>query len=772
MFQVTIPSRLVALSSVLVIVIVGSNLYLSEKLSQGSEVLAAGERLVTNLKTAIDASKSFGDLKYWLLELGVSKRPRTDENVLQAQNELAAKLDSLEEFDAETVAVLRLEVGALMDTTMIAIEVYNADDPSLGDSFLAKGLEHIWVVDRRLSGLVNNLEAEVAARRDAALTDARHAVDASRMTMVLSATLGIALTLLVVRSITVPLKRLMSAMSAITGGDLDADIPTPGRDEIGAMSRALSMLRTSLAERQRLMAAREHAELTKRQAQGLLSDAIETISEGFALYDAEDHLVQSNSRYRELLYGDTQLYASRGDSFASIIRRAARKGLIVDARDRVDEWVEERLARHQNPGEPHTLQRSGGRWIRVSERKTREGGTVAVYTDVTELKNHEEALRKSEERYALAMKGSNDGLWDWDLARDRVYVSPRFKEIAGLNKGIEFLTAPEFEPLVHPDDRQRHVDALRAHLRGESEFFSAEYRLVGENRRDHWVLIRGIGLRDEDGKVYRMAGSLADINTRKEAELALRDAKEQAEAATRTKSRFLANVSHEFRTPLNAVIGLSEMLREEAEESGEREFLEPLQRIVAASRHLLRLINDILDLSKIEAGRLDLHIEDFQVSTLVQEVITTADPLASNNDNELEIHCSEDLGIMHSDSTRVCQVLLNLLSNAFKFTEGGTVALDLERETTDGEDWLTVKVSDNGAGMSKQQMGQLFQEFMPTDSATTRRYGGAGLGLAISRRLCRLLGGDIGVESELGSGTTFTVKLPLITPEANTGHAA
>ena len=237
-------------------------------------------------------------------------------------------------------------------------------------------------------------------------------------------------------------------------------------------------------------------------------------------------------------------------------------------------------------------------------------------------------------------------------------------------------------------------------------------------------------------------------------------AKEAAEQATQAKSTFLANMSHEIRTPLNAIIGYSEILAEDFEDEELEDFIPDLQKIHAAGKHLLSLINDVLDLSKIEAGRMELYLETFEVSGLIQDVVSTVQPLVEKNANILEVHRADDLGTMHADLTKVRQGLFNLLSNASKFTEGGTITLDVVRETVDGADWVTFSVSDTGIGMRPEQMGKLFQAFSQADASTTRRYGGTGLGLVITRRFCQMMGGDITVESELGVGTTFTVRLP------------
>lgn len=234
----------------------------------------------------------------------------------------------------------------------------------------------------------------------------------------------------------------------------------------------------------------------------------------------------------------------------------------------------------------------------------------------------------------------------------------------------------------------------------------------------------------------------------------------ELEVASQHKSQFLANMSHELRTPLNAIIGVTEMLREDAVDLKREDEFEPLDRVLRAARHLLALINDILDLSKIEAGKMDLYVESFALAPLIEDVVNTTNTLAAKNGNRVVVNCPGDIGAMRSDQTRIRQALLNLASNATKFTEGGTITIDASRTMEDGREWITIAVTDSGIGMTPEQVGRLFQDFTQADASTTRKYGGTGLGLAISQRFCRMMGGDITVESAPGSGSTFILRLP------------
>ena len=254
--------------------------------------------------------------------------------------------------------------------------------------------------------------------------------------------------------------------------------------------------------------------------------------------------------------------------------------------------------------------------------------------------------------------------------------------------------------------------------------------------------------------------AMEDVTDRRRAEEAVAKAKEASELANRTKSMFLANMSHELRTPLNAIVGYAEMLQEEAIEQNLPSFAADLEKINTSGRHLLALINDILDLSKIEAGKMELHIEAFDLNTLIDDVVATIQPMVEKNSNELRIDRPFDLGGMRADEVKVRQALFNLLSNAAKFTRSGLVTLHASRERMDGSEWVTFRVTDTGIGLAPDKIVKLFKDFTQADTSTTRRFGGTGLGLALTRRFCQMMGGDVTVSSVPDEGSTFTMKLP------------
>ena len=301
---------------------------------------------------------------------------------------------------------------------------------------------------------------------------------------------------------------------------------------------------------------------------------------------------------------------------------------------------------------------------------------------------------------------------------------------------------------------------VSAHLNRGLKVLKTGVRRIGKGDLDHRMTIRG---KDELAEL-----ATAFNNMSRNLQVALERVEESrsaAEDASHAKSAFLANMSHELRTPMNAIIGYTEMLTEDAEDLGQEDFIPDLRKILAAGKHLLALINDVLDLSKIEAGKMTLFLEEFEVTSLIEDVTSTIQPLVDKNSNKLVIDIDPQAGTLEADETKVRQTLFNLLSNACKFTDQGTITLRVQRKVQKSGDRLVFQVSDTGIGMSPEQMAKVFDEFTQADSSTTRKFGGTGLGLTISKKFCQLMGGDVDVKSEEGRGTVFTVDLPAVGSE-------
>ena len=382
---------------------------------------------------------------------------------------------------------------------------------------------------------------------------------------------------------------------------------------------------------------------------------------------------------------------------------------------------------------------------------------VGVLRDITERKQAEQALRDSEEKFRQLADNVREVFFVSTPAGDKtIYVNPAYEQIWGRTCDSVYQSPMSWAEAIHPDDQQPTRLLTARQLRGES--IDAEFRIRTPDGQEKWIRSRTSPIRNQAGDLIRIAGIAEEITEHKRYEAELILAREGAEAANRAKSRFLANMSHELRTPLNAIIGFSELLINEMDDQGVHAWDEDLQRIQRAGNHLSSLIDDILDLSKIEAGKMRLSVEDFDISVVVRDVVASLGPLAAKNENEIEVFCEP--AILHSDEMRVRQCLFNLIGNACKFTRGGRVLINVQRESGADGVWYQIRITDSGIGITREQLARLFTAFSQGDGATTRKFGGSGLGLTISRTLCRMMGGDITVESVPGQGSTFIIRIP------------
>jgi len=621
-------ARLAMLTAAGLISLIGSSLFLSSALQQTADRTTKMQELFGIVEVAGAAHVTFGKMRYWLTDLSVSLLVTSERNANTARADLDTKLDVLASYDPDTVAAIRTEVAQYFSTAMDAADAYTDDNRVIGNTLLASARVHSAKVDEALNALAEKVHAVALTERQIVIDRANESAKAAFYIVIALSIIGLALTAMVFRSIVRPLRRLNDAIASLMQGDYDVEIPAEGDHEFGAMAQTLRLFRENSIERERLEAEAE-------QQRYMIATAIETISDGFVLYDSDARILLANSKYSEM-FPEIAPIIEPGVEFRSVLKAQLNAGQVDLGDASPDEWIEERIARHRDTKSSVDERQYGGTWVRITKRETPDGGKVAVYTDITELK---------------------------------------------------------------------------------------------------------------------------------EREVALEAASKDAAAASEAKSRFLASMSHELRTPLNAIIGYSEMLIEEAQDLEQDSFVPDLDKIAGAGRHLLMLINDILDLSKIEAGKMEIFVESFDVADVIRDVEGTIEPLIAKNGNSFRVALEGPLGEMRSDQTKLRQNLFNLLSNAAKFTDHGDITLSVERVTRSGSDWFVFKVSDTGIGMTAEQRAKLFVAFTQADASTTRNYGGTGLGLSITQSFCRMIGGTISVESTPGSGSTFTMDVPAFCSE-------
>ncbi|MCJ2082062.1 response regulator [Methylobacterium sp. J-090] len=388
---------------------------------------------------------------------------------------------------------------------------------------------------------------------------------------------------------------------------------------------------------------------------------------------------------------------------------------------------------------------------------TQADGVGLVVSDETLRKLSEERMRHSEERFRSLTEATASIVWT--TTPDGGFEAAPSEWTRFTGQTPQAAAGHGFVAAIFPEDRDRTMAAWNRAVETVSPY-EIEHRIRRHDGSWRFMAARAVPILEENGSIREWVGAHTDITARKEAELALAAAKEAAEEANRAKSQFLANMSHELRTPLSAVIGYSEMLQEEIEDLGEESLLVDMRKIEANARHLLGLINDVLDLSKIEAERMEIYAETFPVAEIVRDVASTVETLVEKKGNTLALEIDDGLGEAHTDQTKLRQCLINLLSNAAKFTEGGRITLSATRSAASGTGWLSFSVTDTGIGMNPEQQAKLFQRFTQADASTTRRFGGTGLGLAITRAFADMLGGAIEVTSREGMGTTFTLRVP------------
>ncbi len=622
----SITLKIGSLSAALLGALVLSTSVMVWDLWQNQKRVAESTERFRFLEHAAEADRDFGEMRYWLTDLSVSLLTLSERRAQTARENLEIQLDKVETFAPEAAEQIRRGVESYAIAALQAADAYTEDRRVIGNTLSAQARLGSDIVDAALKKLVMDLATEAAASEQAAQDAARNSVMRAVAACIFILISGTVLTWRVLRSILTPLSGINRAISELNAGAKEVDLPPEGVDELGRMSSAVRALQDSQNYRRQLEVEAENQRMT-------ILTAIETIPDGFALFDENDNLVMTNERYRKM-FSDILPLLKPGTPYHDILKGQAAAYPEIIGDETPEQWTQARLRNLQKSSIRRSEVRIGGAWVHVTKSKTPGGGTVAVYSDISNL--------------------------------------------------IE-----------------------------------------------------------------------------KQAELEI--AREGADTANEAKSRFLASMSHELRTPLNAIIGYSEMLIDDAQDAGDDTNIADLERIKSSGQNLLALINDILDLSKIEAGKMEVYTERFAIAPLIEDVAATIRPIIDKNANTLITKINTSITDMETDKTKLRQNLFNLLSNAAKFTKGGKIELTVD-ETDDA---INFTIRDDGIGMTAEQKDRLFQAFMQADSSTTRNYGGTGLGLAIVKQFTEMVGGAVDVVSEPGKGSAFTLSYPKQIPVQN-----
>jgi two-component system cell cycle sensor histidine kinase PleC len=500
--------------------------------------------------------------------------------------------------------------------------------------------------------------------------------------------------------------------------------------------------------------AHRRSEARAVRAEQILLDAIESLSDGFILLDANRCFLMCNSQYRRMFPAVASILTP-GASYESICRYFAANRRFSDEWDQ-DTWVSRRLE-PVGDGRSQEEQLSDGRWVRISDFPTKDGGVAGLRTDITKAKLQEQKLAKRERELLEAQKIARIGHWRLEVLTGEHEWSAGLYQIMKAPPGDYQPTMEDILSRIHEQDRDEAARRL-AHCVATGSTTQWEYRI--HNHEGDLMIWQSEGYCEfgADGSVTSVFGICRDVTNERQAEDMLRMAKDAAEAASKAKSDFLANMSHELRTPLNAIIGFSDMLSLEMLGPLGQRYLEYAQDINRSGRHLLELINDLLDMARIEAGKVVLHEEPVALDQVIDEALLLSRPVTSGTRHSIELDIPSPTPVLRVDRRSLKQVLINLLGNAVKFTpDGGRIAVTA-RVSSDG---VAIVVTDSGIGIPRERIDDLGKPFSQVESGMARRHGGSGMGVFISKALVERHGGKLGIDSSLGNGTTVTIKLPL-----------